>query len=378
MNPKSTRSVGTDAMKITKLTTRVLTRRFEQPQRNPFLVMREKNTLLVLLETDTGLLGIGEAWCEGLSPASTVALLEEDLRPLVLGEDPFYSARIWHKIFRTTVISAKRGSIFAALSAIDIAIWDLIGKAVGQPVYKLLGGCSDRVFAYASAGLYGVEKTKDDLAREVAGYVERGFRAVKIKIGGAPLSEDLGRVAAVREAVGPDIRLMVDAVYSLTVPQAIRLARAMEPYDIHFFEAPVSPYDLQGLKRVASVSPIPIAGNECAVGRSGYRDLITREAVSCVHLDSILCGGISESVKIASLADAWNLPCSFHMASSAICLAANLHVAAAIPNLDSVECHMLHQALFEALPEGGLDLVDGCARVPQAPGLGLEFDLRHI
>jgi L-alanine-DL-glutamate epimerase-like enolase superfamily enzyme len=365
-------------MKITKLTPRVLTRRFEQPQRNPFMTLHEKNTLLVLLETDTGLLGVGEAWCEGLSPSSTVALLEEDLRPLVLGEDPFYSARIWNRICRTTIISAKRGSIYSALSAIDIAIWDLLGKALGQPVYKLLGGCSDRVFAYASAGLYGAAKTPDDLAREMLGYVESGFRAIKIKIGGASLAEDIRRVAAVREAVGPDIRLMVDAVYSLTVPQAIRLARAMAPYDIHFFEAPVSPYDVTGLKRVASESPVPMGGNEVTVGRTSFRDLITNEAVSCVHLDTILCGGISESMKIASLADAWGLSCSFHMASSAVCLAANMHVAAAIPNIDSVECHMLHQTLFEALPAGTLDLVDGCALVPQGPGLGLEFDLRNL
>lgn len=358
-------------MKITGVVAKVLTRQSDVLLRNPRLVWREKRVLIVFLETDAGLVGIGEAWCEGSDPASTIAVLEHDLKHLIIGEDPFFVGRIWNRLFDLTIVSAKQGIIFAAMSAIDIAAWDLIGKAVGQPTYKLLGACRDEVFAYASGGLYREAQTPDRLAEEMAAYVAKGFRGVKMKVGGATLAEDVARVASVREAIGPLTRLMVDAVYSLTVPEAIRMARALERYDLWFFEAPVSPYDVPGLAKVSSLSPIPIAGNEFAFGRHAFRALIERGAVSFVHLDSILCGGMSEAMKISAMAAAAGLPCSFHASSSAVCFASNLHVAAAIPNCDSIEWHMVHQLLFDRLPGDAFRLDNGYVQLPAAPGLGI-------
>lgn len=360
-------------MKITNLTTKIVTKRQENPPWNPRTVWHEKNSLLVFIETEEGFMGVGEAWCEGASPESLVMMFERDFKPSLIGQDALFPTKIWESNFQRMIVSAKHGMVLAALSAIDIAIWDILGKVARLPLFTLLGAASDKVFAYASGGLYGQGKGPRELAREMSEYVARGFRGVKLKVGGASLKGDIERVAAVREAVGPDVRVMVDAVYVLSVPEALKMSRALEPFDVYFFEAPVSPYDLQGLRKVNSQSSIPVAGNEFASGRWSFRDLIENDAVSYVHLDSILCGGIGEAMRIAAMAAARNLTCSFHSSSSAVCFAANLHVAAAISNCDSIEYHMIHQLLFDRIPEHTFVLEEGFIKLPKSPGLGLEL-----
>lgn len=369
-----TRSDRSGGQRITRVRTRVVRVERRDAQWNPRTRWKEKVIVLVGVETDGGVIGIGEAFCDGGSPASVVALIEEDFAQHLLGETPGFRGRIHRAIRERNVVSAKGGAVFAALSGIDIALWDLEGKLLGVPVSRLLGACTDRVPAYASAGLYGAGKDAAALGREMAGYVARGFRAVKIKVGGAPLREDIARVAAVREAIGPDIRLMIDALYACSVPDAKRLARAVERYDIHFLEAPVHPADLAGLGRVSAASPVPVAGNEYAYGLDGFRDVIDRGGVDVVHLDAVLCGGITEAVRIAALADAAHRPVSYHAASSAVCLAANLQAGAAAPNCESIEFHMYHQILFDRLPEPAFNVEDGCVVLPDAPGLGLALD----
>lgn len=359
-------------MKIARVHTRVVTRRSDRPERNPRMSWREKNVLLVGIETDDGLQGVGESWCDGGAPAVTASLIETDFSPLLIGEDPRLFARIWQRIADTTTYSIRDGMAFAALSGIDIALWDLLGKHYGVPVSTLLGGTRERVFAYASAGLYAEGKTTADLGREMRGYVEQGFRGVKLKIGGAPFREDVARVAAAREAIGADVRLMVDAVYMLSIPEAIRMSRALERYDVHFLEAPVLPSDVDGLAEVARSGPLPVAGNEFAYGRAQFKRLLDARAVQFVHLDAIVCGGITEAARISSMAEAYGRPCSYHAASSAVCFAANLHVAAAAANCDSIECHMLHRIFWDRLPAGTFAPdADGYVALPAAPGLGL-------
>lgn len=360
-------------MKIARLTTRLVKRTSNNPLSNPRTTWREKHALLVYLESDDGITGVGEAWCDGLAPATTIAVLENDLAPLVVGADPTLIGALWARLSDLCVVSAKPGLLYAALSAIDIALWDMQGKRTGQPLYRLLGGVRDRVYAYASGGLYGPKKSIDDLAREMADYVAQGFRGVKLKVGGATLEQDVARVRAVRDAIGPSVRLMVDAVYSLDVPSALKLAHAFEPFDVYFLEAPVSPYDIDGLAEVSRRSPIPIAGNEFAYGCAAFRDIIERGQVAYVHLDAILCGGISEAMRIAALVGARHRKASFHSSSSAVCFAANLHVAAAIHPCDSIEFHCVHRLIFDELTAGSFSVVDGHVPLPQGPGLGLEF-----
>jgi len=360
--------------KVVSVETRIVRKAFDKAQWNPRTRWAEKNVVLVLVRTEDGVAGLGEAYCDAGVPASVTTLIEKDFAPLVVGRSLLDLGAIVASIRDTMIVSAKGGAAWAALSAIDIALWDALGKMLGQPVCNLLGCERRRVYAYASAGLYGPAKTESDLAAEMRSYVDLGFRAVKIKVGGAPLAEDLRRVAAVREAIGPEIRFMVDALYALSVADALRMSRALEKYDVHFLEAPVVPEDIAGLARVAAAGPVPVAGNEFAYGLDGFRRIIEADAVSYVHLDAILCGGISEGQRIAALAASRHLPCSFHAASSAVCFAANLQLAASVPNVDSIEFHMLHRMLFDQLADGHFRLEEGRVVVPDAPGIGLGID----
>ena len=359
-------------MKITEIATRVVTSTFARPPRNPRSVWREKRALLVFVRTEDGHVGVGEAWCEGGSPRALVALIEDDLKPMLVGADARAIGAHWERIYQLTFVSGKPGITLSALSAIDTALWDLAAKRAGEPLFRLLGGAADRVYAYASGGLYADDKDTAALGRELRGYVDAGFSAVKIKVAGVPLAADTARVAAARDAIGPDVRLMVDAVYMLDVSAAERMARAFAPYDLHFFEAPLAPGNLPGLARLAATSPIPIAGNEIAFGLDAYRDLIVHGGIAYVHLDVNQCGGVTEALRIAALAHAFHRPVSFHNATSAVAFAANLHVAAAVPGVDSIEWHMVHRMLFDKIGLETFRLENGYALLPDRPGLGLD------
>ena len=339
----------------------------------------KKNIVLVFLETDNGLLGVGEGWTGGGSPHALIKTIDDDLAPRVIGKDPRYHNRIFTDVWQTTSISARRGIISAAISAVDMALWDLIGKTFQTPVYQLLGVFSDQVPCYASAGLYGKDKDQNALADEMRGYLNHGFSDVKMKVGGVPLDQDLECLKAVREAIGSASRLMVDANYTLNVPQSLKMARAFEPYDIYWLEAPVSPDDLSGQAKVNDLSPIPVCGNETETGVDRFRDLITRRAVEFVQFDISACGGISEGRRIAELASAFHLPCTLHASSTGILLAATLHLAASLANLDSVEYHMFHQWLFDQCPENSFQPEKGgLVRPPEGPGFGLEIHYKDL
>ncbi|TCT06312.1 mandelate racemase/muconate lactonizing enzyme family protein [Paralcaligenes ureilyticus] len=360
--------------RIAELLPRVCTKTFDKPPSNPRTTWREKNTFLVFVRTEGGEIGVGEVWCEALSPAVLAAFVRDEMAPLFRGADIEDMERLWQIGFDRTRVSAKPGLALSVLGAVETALWDLTGKRHGRPLYRLLGACRDRVDVYASGGLYGEDNTPARLADEMAGYVRRGFRAVKMKVGGKSLAEDMARVAAVREAIGPDIRLMVDAVYMLDGSSALRMARALDRLDIWFLEAPLAPGDLTGLRRLTARSPVPIAGNEVAFGLDSYRDLIVEGGIDVVHLDVNQCGGIGEARRIAALAAAFHRPVSFHSATSAVCFAANLHVAASLANTESVEYHCVHQMLFDQVPADRYPLVDGAVVLPDAPGLGIDID----
>ena len=357
---------------IDAVETRVFRKPFAKAQWNPRTRWTEKVVVLVLVRVGGGIVGVGEAYCDGGSPQSVLNLVELDFAPLVVGRSVVDLGAISTALRETMIVSAKGGAAWAAASGLDIAMWDALGQALGHPVCTLLGAQRRRIPAYASAGLYGQGKSVADLAAEMSGYVALGFSAVKLKIGGAPMEVDIARVSAVREAVGPKVRLMVDALYAYSVPEAIRMARLLERYDIHFLEAPVVPDDIAGLARVAATSSVPLAGNEFAYGLATFTRIVESDAVAVAHLDAILCGGISEGLRIAAVAASHHIPCSFHAASSVVCFAANLQLAAAVPNLDSIEFHMLHRMLFDELGEGRFALVDGCVEVPDRPGIGLD------
>lgn len=291
----------------------------------------------------------------------------------MIGEDPAYVERLRSAVLGSSGVVTRPGILAAALSALDLALWDLHAKALGVPLYQLLGAHRDRVPCYGSAGLYGKDKTPDDLAAEMAGYAALGFAGVKMKVGGAPLAEDVARVAKTRAAVGPGIRVMVDALNNLNVPQALRMARAFAPYDVHFFEAPVATRNLDGQAEVNRRGGIPVCGNEAEHGLEYFREMIARRAVEYVQFDLAACGGIGEGRRIAALAEAYHRPCTLHASSSAVVFAASLHFAAATASCESVEYHMVHQWLFDLAPAGCFAVEDGFVRPPAGPGMGLEM-----
>jgi L-alanine-DL-glutamate epimerase-like enolase superfamily enzyme len=281
-----------------------------------------------------------------------------------------------------------------AISGIDIALWDIAGKVAKLPVYKLLGACRDRVEAYASGGFYQEGKSVADLAGEAEGYRARGFRGMKMKIGRNPStqthlrqlignktfcevdpSEDLARVAAVREALGPHAKLMVDVNCAWSPAFAIEMGRAMEPYNLYWIEEPVATDDIEGSARVADALATPIAGYETEVGLYGFRELISRGAVDIVQLDVAWSGGFSEGRRIAAYAQAHHRMVAPHAFAGAVLLVASLHFAAAIPNGLVLEWDQNPNAIRDELLKEPLRLEsDGTIRPPERPGLGIELD----
>jgi L-alanine-DL-glutamate epimerase-like enolase superfamily enzyme len=265
------------------------------------------------------------------------------------------------------------------MSGIDMALWDIFAQSLGVPIYKLLGGgYRTRIPAYASGGHAPAEHA----AEEALGYLEKGFKAVKMRVGGmdAPhqVSGSIARIRAVREAIGPDVDLMIDAHGSLNETTAVRLAREAEPYDIAWFEEPTASDNWDGMARVRDATTIPVATGENEFTHFDFRDLIARQAADILQPDLAVVGGFTAARRVGVLAQAANLQCIPHVWGSAILFAASLHLAAALPNCPIFEFRQVSCGLFADLIEGSPEIDDeGCVVVPDRPGLGITLDLEE-
>jgi D-galactarolactone cycloisomerase len=378
-------------MKIAAIRTIALSCRCDPPYASAAGVQSRRGALLVEIETDSGIVGIGEA---GIGGGVTATVIEKDLAPLLVGEDPLLIEYLWQKMFARTRQYGRRGLVMQAISGIDIALWDIAGKVAKLPVYRLLGAARDRVEAYASGGFYQEGKSAADLAGEAEGYRARGFRGMKMKIGRNPSTqthlrqligqaqfcevepeEDLARVAAVRRALGPQAKLMVDVNCAWSPAVAIEMGRAMEPYKLYWIEEPVATDDIDGSAKVADALATPIAGYETEVGLFGFRQLIDRGAVDIVQPDIAWSGGFSEGRRIAAYAQAHHRMVAPHAFAGAVLLVASLHFAAAIPNGLLLEWDQNPNALRDELLKEPLRLEpDGTVKLPERPGLGIELD----
>ncbi len=378
-------------MKITDIHAIPLSYRCDPPYGSAGGMQAARGGLLVEIETDAGITGIGEA---GVGGGSARHVIDNQLRPLLVGEDPLLIEGLWQRMFARTRQFGRRGIVMNAISGIDIALWDIAGKVAKLPVYRMLGACRDRVEAYASGGFYQEGKSADDLAGEAEGYRASGFRGMKMKIGrnpstqthlrhlaaGAELCEvepevDIARVAAVRRAVGPRAKLMVDVNCAWSPAMAIEMGRALEPYRLYWIEEPVATDDIDGSARVAAALATPIAGYETEIGLYGFRELITRGAVDIVQPDIAWSGGFSECRRIAALAQAHHLMVAPHAFASAVTLVASLHFAASIPNALVLEFDQNPNGLRDELLKEPLRIDgDGMIRLPERPGLGIELD----
>ncbi len=378
-------------MKITDIRAIPLSYRCDPPYGSAGGMQAARGALLVEVETDSGVTGIGEA---GLGGGATKYVVEQQLRPMLMGEDPLLIEGLWQKMFARTRQYGRRGVVMNAMSGIDIALWDIAGKTARMPVYRLLGACRDRVEAYASGGFYQEGKSADDLAGEAEGYRARGFKGMKMKIGRNPSTqthlrhlaahsemcevepeEDIARVAAVRRALGPKAKLMVDVNCAWSPAIAIEMGRMLEPYRLYWIEEPVATDDIDGSARVAAALATPIAGYETEIGLYGFRELITRGAVDIVQFDLAWSGGFSECRRIAALAQAHHLTVAPHAFAGAVLLAASLHFAAATPNALALEFDQNPNGLRDELLKEPLRIDgDGVMRLSERPGLGIELD----
>ncbi|WP_316980291.1 mandelate racemase/muconate lactonizing enzyme family protein [Shumkonia mesophila] len=329
--------------------------------------------LVVRLTTDQGIEGIGITYHE-VGGEATRELILRNMAPRLIGRDPLDTEVIWNDFFQYLRGIGRKGLMFCALSAVDIALWDLKGKILGLPVCKLLGGGRAKVPVYASGGW--TSYADDQLVDEMKGMVARGFRAVKFKIGfdgGRNLRRDAERVRKVREAVGPDIDILLDANNCFDAATAIQLANRIREYDILLFEEPVFADDLRGLARFRRGTDIPLATGEHEYTKFGVRDLLVNEAADYVQADGTRAGGYTEMVKIAALTQAWNVKFAPHAMENI-----HLHLVAASPNAPFLERLLMFETITGHVFRNAPVPEDGFMTVPDLPGLGLELDMDFI
>lgn len=352
-----------------------------------------RQALLVKIETDTELYGIGEAFTYGSPLRAGKAIIEEQLAPVLIGENPEDIALLHEKMYWRTIASGRRGVVMSGISGIDIALWDLLGKSVGLPIYKLLGAHSDKVPAYASGGFYAPNKGLSELREELEGYMKKGYRDVKIKIGrnpdmplnavrymktqelGVSYEEDIRRLETAREVIGNG-RLFTDINAAWTSTQVLRAKADFLRVGLYGLEEPIVFEDVEGYQRIRNAMPeINIMGFETEQGLKNYARLVKNEMVDVLQPDVGWGGGISELVKIGAMAHANHKPISLHSFGSAVHFAASLHVAAALPDTEAMESEENPNPLKSELTKEPFAAdVQMNFYVPQKAGLGIELD----
>lgn len=369
-------------MKIAAVRTHVVSCKVERPFTSARgWLYTTRASCLVEIETDEGIVGWGE--CYG--PAAALkAVVDTMLAPRVIGRDPFDVGVIWEDLYNRVKDYGLTGLSVAGISGIDIALWDVIGRALGRPIHKLIGGAQrSELLAYAT-GLYFIDPDRllEEAVEEANAYAAQGFRAIKMKIGIGDLKADVARVAAVRRTIGPEILLAVDANHCFSVPNAIRLGRMLDAHDILWFEEPISPEDRKGYIEVTRALDMAVAGGENEFTRWGFRDILAEKAMDIVQPDLCAAGGFSECLKIAALASAFGVECVPHAWGSAIGLAATVQFLAALPDQPPAWRPIPPMLEFEQTPNPLRDRLafepitqrDGLVRVPDLPGIGIEID----
>ncbi|MDR3560332.1 MAG: mandelate racemase/muconate lactonizing enzyme family protein [Negativicutes bacterium] len=315
------------------------------------------------IETDEGITGYGFS---GPVLAKDPFLMLDVMKETLIGEDPLNTERIWKKLYVPKLIG-RRGMSTRAISGMDIALWDIKAKVANMPLYKLLGGFRDHVPAYIAGGYYGPGKGIKELQEEMAGYISQGVAGVKMKVGALGFAEDAVRVKAVREAIGPNKILMLDANCAYRYHEAIQFAKHIEEYNIYCFEEPVAPDDYDGMKKIAAMTTIPLAAGENEYTKYGFRDLILTHAVPILNPAPFLNGGVTETMKMAAFAQAFDLEIAPHGDQTI-----NVSIGAAVPNVSYVEYYpKQYDALWNEIFDYRLTInSDGTISPPNRPGIG--------
>lgn len=364
-------------MKITNLETSVV---HIPLQKTVFIGKRKlsyRDHVIVKVHTDAGYVGYGYTF--GYGAAKVINLtIHELLKPVILDKDPIDTEKLWYEMYNTNWQVGRRGILVRSLSAVDIALWDIKAKAANMPLYKLLGGYKQRVPMYTSGGYYREDEDLDDLKQEMKAYIKRGYGAVKMRIGMVSIEKDLERIRVAKEALGEDVKLMLDAeLIWEDANTAIKAIRAFEKnYDIYWVEGPVSLDRLKLHAKIARSVETPIATGGQSYTKWEFMNLINAEAIDILQPDAIVCGGITEWLKIAHIADAFDLKVSPHGNWNI-----HAHLVAAVQNslfVEYFEAEREVKVLDKIIKDPVTPDEDGMISPPERPGVGIIFDEEKI
>ena len=376
-------------MKITQVRAHVLRSALEQPFAFSQGWVSSRGATLVEVQTDEGITGWGEALCQGLQPPEiAAAAIDHVLKDLAVGSDPLQPEVLWHRMYHQTRDYGQKGAVIGAISGIDIALWDIAGKARGEPVAKLLGGVfRTRVEAYAT-GFYRLKGTGEAarLAQEAESHSAKGFRALKVKLGFG-IEDDLAVMKAIKEVSGRQ-EVMIDVNHAYSVADAIHLGRGLEDmgWRLRWYEEPVVQEDLDGYAEVRRALATPIAGGENEYTLFGFRSLLAARGLDIAQPDLCIAGGFTGCRHIVALAHAHGVQVNPHVWASAVGQAASLQLIAAIPPANNalfakdvlLEFDTSSHPFREHLTDMPLRQKQGWVEIPQKPGLGIEVDRKTI
>ena len=357
-------------MKIEKLETDLYYVPLAKPMEDAIHgVQRDFSLIVVHITTDDGATGMGYTYSVGQVGGTAIAtLIRDNLAPLLIGEDPRRIEQLWQKMWWALHYVGRGGIAVFGMSAIDIALWDLKAKLAGEPLWRFLGGHDNKAEAYG--GGIDFDLTIDELLQQTQGFLDAGLQAIKIKVGRDRITEECERIAAVRELLGPDKKLMVDVNMRWSTEQALRAVRAFEQYDLYWIEEPICPDDIAGNRRIETEGHIPVATGENLHTIYEFRRMIAEGGISFPDADCSNLGGITALLKVAHIAEAYNRKLTTHGIQEM-----HVNCLAAIPNASLLEIHAFRIDDFLIHP---LRIEEGHAYASDRPGHGVEIDWDKI
>ncbi|MEO9476575.1 MAG: mandelate racemase/muconate lactonizing enzyme family protein [Cyclobacteriaceae bacterium] len=369
--------------KIEKIESFVISHELENPFYFSQWEYKTRRICLVKITLEDGTYG----WGEGYGPAQVIKSGVEFFAPLLIGKEALEHETIWQEMYLRSMDYGRSGVFQSAVSAIDVALWDLKGKLFNQPVAVLLGGIKNPVIEPYATGLYfeRVKDLKQKLVNEALEYKVQGFKAVKMKVG-LGIEEDLIYIEAIRTAIGKDMRLMIDSNHAYSFKEAVKLAKIAEKFDIGWFEEPLSPEDYEGYRKLRNSTSIPIAGGECEYLTFGFKRLLENECVDILQPDICATGGLTEAKRIATLARTYNKDLVPHTWGTWIAISAAAHFVSNLDknpgrmygDLPTMELDRTENALRDDVTCHTLNINEGLLRISDAPGLGVEVNLDKL
>jgi L-alanine-DL-glutamate epimerase-like enolase superfamily enzyme len=355
-------------MKVTRVETRLVTLKLDQPIGSALGQLHSFGCILVFVHCESGIVGENLIFTLNARRTPVLRAMIEELGDLIIGRDAGHIANFWARAWKDINFLGHKGVPVVGISALDGALWDALGKASKLPLYRILGGAADRIPAYHSGGLWLSSSVKE-LVEEAQRFAAAGFKAMKMRLGSPDPATDLARVAAVREAIGPNIKLMADANQGLNESQAIRLGRALEEFDLTWFEEPLPAWDLDGLARVAAALDTPIASGETEYTRYGFRRMLELRSADVLMPDLQRVGGVSEFMRVGHMAESYDIPVSSHLFPET-----SLQVLGGLSNTIYLE----YMPWFSKLYNETIEFEDGQAIVPERPGWGFTFNQDYV